>query len=56
MKRTSQPSVLNFIEKKKKSESNNETTQIYQSSSLFVCDSTNPEVSSSSEKVSSVER
>ncbi|XP_060855033.1 52 kDa repressor of the inhibitor of the protein kinase-like [Metopolophium dirhodum] len=54
MKRISQPSVLNFFEKKKKSESRT-TLQINQPSSLFVSDPTDPEASSPSEKVSSVE-
>ncbi|XP_060872800.1 52 kDa repressor of the inhibitor of the protein kinase-like [Metopolophium dirhodum] len=54
MKRISQPSVLNFFDKKKKSESRT-TLQINQPSSLFVSDPTDPEASSPSEKVSSVE-
>jgi hypothetical protein len=53
MKRISQPSVLKFFEKKKKSESINDTNQIIQPSSLFVL--TDPEVSNSPENVSSVE-
>jgi len=53
MKRISQPSVLNYFEKKKKSESG--TTQINQPLSLLVSDPTDPEASISSEKVSSVE-
>jgi len=41
MKRISQPSVLNFFEKKKKSESG--TTQINQPLSFLVSDPTDPE-------------
>jgi len=53
MNRISQPSVLNYFERKKKSESG--TTQINQPLSLLVSDPTDPEASISSEKVSSVE-
>lgn len=55
MKRITQSTVLNFFGKKIKSENINETTQINQPSSPFLCGSADLEVSNSSGKVSSIE-